>query len=152
MATECRAVMSTAGDGSLRARLVRAAAGLPVTIVPWKPHVELMVEVASAAVVAAPSVVAPDGDRDGIPNIVLEAMATGTPVVGSSVGGIGEVIRDGETGYLVEPGDAKALADALLRVFDEPEKTNEMTANAREVVRREFALDETVATLMHFLE
>ena len=147
-----RQVPSTrVGDGSLRARLVRAAAGLPVTIVPWKPHAELMVQVASAGVVATPSVVAPDGDRDGIPNIVLEAMAMGVPVVGTNVGGIGEVIRDGETGYLVEPGDAKALADALLRIFDEPEKTNEMTVNARETVRREFALDETASTLMRFL-
>jgi glycosyltransferase involved in cell wall biosynthesis len=60
-----------------------------------------------------PCVVAADGERDGIPIFLTEAMAMGVPVLSTSVSGIPEVIRDGDTGFLCRPGDAEALADRL---------------------------------------
>ena len=59
-------------------------------------------------------------DRDGIPNVLVEAMAAGTPVVATAVSGIPELVRDGENGLLVPPDDPAALADALLRLHARP--------------------------------
>ena len=79
---------------------------------------------------------------EGLPNVLLEAGACGTICVGSRLGGIPEVIVDGETGFLFEPGDADALCDALLRVFalSEAERTR-MSVQAREHVRQNFSMD-----------
>jgi glycosyltransferase involved in cell wall biosynthesis len=65
-------------------------------------------------------VIGSDGDRDGIPNAVLEAHARGLCVVASCVGGIDEVVFDGKTGRLVEPGDVAGLARVLGEVIGNP--------------------------------
>ena len=69
-------------------------------------------------VLVAPCVPAADGNVDGLPTVVLEAMACGTPVVATAVTGMPEVVRDGETGILLPPGDAQALARALRGLAD----------------------------------
>ena len=70
-----------------------------------------------ARVFALPCQVTADGDRDGFPNVLAEAMATGVPVVSTAISGIPEMIDDGAHGLLVQSGDARALADALRRVL-----------------------------------
>jgi glycosyltransferase involved in cell wall biosynthesis len=67
-----------------------------------------------------PSIVASDGDTEGLPSVIPEAMAQGCPVIGSSQGGIAEAIRHDATGLLVVPGDAGALAEAMGRMTREP--------------------------------
>ncbi len=94
---------------------------------------------AAAAVFAMPSRVATGGDRDGIPNVVLEAMATGLPVVATSVSGIPEAVSDGRTGLLVEPDDVTALADALERVLTDAALSSRFGAAARARITEEFA-------------
>src|SRR6185295_11456421 len=76
-------------------------------------HEELRELYSRAALVVQPCIVAADGDRDGIPNVLVEAMAMGRPVVSTRVSGIPELIQDGENGRLVEPGDPEALSAAL---------------------------------------
>jgi colanic acid/amylovoran biosynthesis glycosyltransferase len=74
---------------------------------------------AGAWSVLVPSVVAPDGDIEGLPSVVPEAMAQACPVIGSAEGGIAEAIRDGVSGLLVPPGDAAALARSMARMTNE---------------------------------
>ena len=74
-----------------------------------------------AAVLAAPCIVGADGNRDGLPTVILEGLALGTPVVATPVTGIPEAVVDGHTGLLVPEGDAPALAGALGRLLDDPD-------------------------------
>ena len=142
------------GDGKLKgklARLIAEAGSGGVELRPWMPHETLMQQVAEAAVVVSPSVVPRTGDRDGIPNILLEAMSIGTPVVASNVGGINEVVVDGETGILIPPGDPRALADAIGRILDENRENAAITERAKVLIRQEFTLSENVEKLHRIL-
>ena len=93
-----------------------------------------------AAVLALPSIVTSDGDRDGIPNVLVEAAAIGLPIVSTPVSGIPELVHDAETGLLVPPHDPTALADAIERLLDSPELRERLRAAARTTVEREFDL------------
>jgi glycosyltransferase involved in cell wall biosynthesis/uncharacterized membrane protein len=77
---------------------------------------------------------------EGLPMSVLEAMAAGLPVVATDVGGVSELVLDGETGLLVPPGDATALATALERLLRDEDLRRRMAASARARVEREFDL------------
>src|SRR3954452_19598466 len=77
-------------------------------------------------------------DRDGIPNVLVEPMAAGAPVFASNVSGTPELIEPEVNGLLIEPGDPQALADALLRLYDDPELTRRLTENARTTVSTRF--------------
>jgi glycosyltransferase involved in cell wall biosynthesis len=77
-------------------------------------------------------------DRDGIPNVLVEAMAAGAPVVATAVSGIPELVEHEVNGLLVAPDDPEALADALLRLHDDPELTATLTRNGRRTVEERF--------------
>ncbi|HEY3119415.1 MAG TPA: glycosyltransferase family 4 protein [Vicinamibacteria bacterium] len=111
-----------AGDGDLRSELrARAqAAGAPVRFTGNLDRQEVARALGAADVVAVPSVVDRGGNVDGLPNVVLEALAAGRPVVASRVAGIPDVIEDGVNGLLVPPADATALAGALRRLAEDP--------------------------------
>jgi glycosyltransferase involved in cell wall biosynthesis len=78
-----------------------------------RPHDEIIAALDRSDIFVLPAVVGNDGDRDGIPNAVLEAQARGLPVIVTRVGGLDEAVVDGETGLMIEPGEAAAIADAL---------------------------------------
>ena len=117
VAFRCRIV----GAGPLRQALQAdiAARGLvgSVALVGSMTHAQLIEQFAAADVFALASHVTEDGDRDGIPNVVAEAMAIGVPVVASNVSGIPEVVMHDETGLLAPPRDPAALADAIERLL-----------------------------------
>jgi glycosyltransferase involved in cell wall biosynthesis len=100
------------------AQLERQAADLGladcITFAGALPQAELARVMARGRVLAVPSI------SEGLGRVVVEAMMCGTPVVGSRVGGIPDMIEDGATGYLVPPQNADALADALRRVLSDP--------------------------------
>ncbi len=85
-----------------------------------RTHLDLPAEYARADVVVVPSVIDGRGDRDGLPNVVLEAMASGVAVVASDVAAISDAVVHGESGLLVPPDDPEALASALRRLRDDP--------------------------------
>ena len=84
------------------------------------------------------SVVVADGDRDGIPNVMAEAMACAVPVVVSAVSGIPELVTHGVNGLVVPPRDADALADAIAQLGDDPKLRDRLGAQARETVVHHF--------------
>ena len=71
----------------------------------------------------------------------LEAMAMGKPVIGTNVGGVGEVIKDGVNGYLVEPDNPVALADAIIKMFRDKEKAGQMGIEGRKIAKQDFSLE-----------
>ena len=95
-----------------------------------------------------PSRVAAGGDRDGIPNVVLEALSVGLPVVATGVSGIPEAVRDNETGLLVEPDDPEALADALERLLTDSSLARRLAENGVALVKDEFTLKVASARLV----
>jgi glycosyltransferase involved in cell wall biosynthesis len=100
-----------------------------------------------ADVCVAPSVPTSDGRREGIPVVLMEAAATGLPLVASRLSGIPELVEDGKTGLLVEPGDENGLAEALLRLAAEPRLRQELGRAAQELVEKEFCLKRNVDCL-----
>jgi glycosyltransferase involved in cell wall biosynthesis len=107
--------LTVVGDGPWRERLERQAAGLPVTFLGQRGKSEVLATLASATVVALPSVAAANGDQEGLPVTLLEAAAVGAAIVASDLPGIREVVRDDRSGLLVRPGDVDALRAALVR-------------------------------------
>lgn len=91
-----------------------------------------------AHVFAAPCVPADDGNVDGLPTVVLEAMACGTPVVTTAVTGLPEVVLDGTTGILLDPNDTAALADALTRIARGDVDTRALSQQARALIEEKF--------------
>jgi colanic acid/amylovoran biosynthesis glycosyltransferase len=105
------------GDGPLRPVLAALARDLPgITLMGWLPQDVVQARMREAVSLVVPSIVAADGDAEGLPSVIPEAMAQACPVIGSAQGGIAEAIRHGDTGLLVPPGDAAALAEAMRRV------------------------------------
>jgi glycosyltransferase involved in cell wall biosynthesis len=105
-----------------------------------------------ADVVVTPSVTTRQGDREGIPVAVMEAMASGVAVVASDLSGIPELVADGRNGLLVPPGDAPALAEAIRRLLGDPELRRQLGANGRATVVEEFDVRRNAAQLAHLLE
>jgi len=101
---------------------------------------EIPALMAAADIVSVPSV-RHGGYVDGLPNVALEAMAAGKPVVGSRVGGIPELVRDGENGLLVPEKDSVALADALVTLARDPALRASLGASGLDEIRSERSWD-----------
>jgi len=138
------------GEGPVRARLEQRADQLGVADWLELPgsldQTAVQATYREAAVFALPCRRTADGDQDGLPVAIMEAMSVGVPVVTTPLSGIPEVVRDGETGLLVSPGHAEELADAIERVLVDPELRARLV-RAGETVVREFELSKTVHQL-----
>lgn len=91
-------------------------------------------------------------DRDGMPNVLLEAMATGIPVISTRVSGIPELVRHEETGLLVEPDDGEALAQAIQRLLGDRRLREKLAGTAREVILREFDISGSARRLLRLFQ
>ncbi len=115
-------------------------------------HERVLALYREASLFALPCIIAPDGDRDGIPNVILEALTMGVPVVSTWISGIPEAVRDRQTGLLVEPGRAGALADAMQRLLRDPELCRRLAQTGREDVRARFSNRINLQLLRRLLE
>jgi len=142
---ECRLV----GDGPLVSKVKRQIqqAGLQDAIHLLGAHAypEVIQELRQADVVVLPTAPTADGKREGIPNVLKEAMACGLPVLASAVGGIPELVEHEHTGILLRPRDTASLADALHRLSTDKALCERLGGAAREKVVREFNLRTSTA-------
>jgi glycosyltransferase involved in cell wall biosynthesis len=134
-------------EDDLRARIASLHLENTVTILPPAGGVRLRALMRGHAVMALPYGVPPGGGRDGVPPVLLQAMAVGLPVLSTFVRGIPEVLDDGWTGRLVTPQDPAWLAGALETMLDNLPLRIRMAAEARDLVERQFALSRNVSHL-----
>lgn len=102
------------------------------------PREELNESVQNAAIFAAPCIIGKDSDRDGLPTVLLEAMALGTPCVSTNISGIPEVVYHGETGLIVPQNDPVELADALEGLFSDSALRVHLAIKARQLIEEKF--------------
>jgi glycosyltransferase involved in cell wall biosynthesis len=135
--------VAVVGDGDLRGELAALAAtlGASVSFLGALERHALAAAYAAADIVAVPSVVDRAGNVDGLPNVLLEALAAGRAVVASRVAGIPDVVEDGVNARLVAPGDASALAEALRSLAGSAEARAALGREARFRAERELSWD-----------
>jgi glycosyltransferase involved in cell wall biosynthesis len=129
------ACLLVVGDGPLRTELEARAAAMGlcerVRFLGAIPHSRLAGYYASADLVCAPAVVGADGDKDGLPTVILEACASGTPCVSTPVGGIPDLLVDGRNARLAPPGNADGLARVLAELLADPAQLRRLGRAAR---------------------
>ncbi len=129
------------GDGELRPSLEALARELGVEdrleFAGWLSNREVGGAMRDADLFVAPSVTAADGDMEGMPLVIAEAMATGLPVIGTRHSGIPEAVRPGENGVLIDEGDDTGLASALIH-FSDPAVRREAGGRSRGIVEADF--------------
>jgi glycosyltransferase involved in cell wall biosynthesis len=140
-------LLALAGDGSLaeelRARAAAAGVRDRVRFLGNLPQDRIAACLAAADVVVVPSVRDDAGNVDGLPNVVLEALAAGAPLVTTAAGGISVVAKPDRTAFVVPERDAGAIGAALQRIVDNPEGARQVGAAGRTLVRDEFGWDRT---------
>ena len=140
------------GSGPLRRALENRAARLSlsdcVEFCGAQPQESVSAAYGRASIFALPCVVSEDGDRDGIPTVVLEAMASGVPVVSTPVSGIPELIDPDHDGVLVPPNDPSKLADALDLLLLNPELRDNLALAARTKIESKFLVEHSSSQLL----
>lgn len=133
------------GDGPLRSsleQLVRSEeTNATIRFHGWKNQEEVAVFLDEADVLLAPSVTSGDGDQEGIPVVMMEAMALGLPIVSTIHSGIPELVEDGASGFLVPERDVDALADKLTYLLEHPEVWPKMGRAGREFVEQHYDIE-----------
>jgi glycosyltransferase involved in cell wall biosynthesis len=139
-----------AGDGERRGALEALAESLgvrgDVEFLGVRRDVARLLHAADAVVLPSRAVV------ETLPLAVLEAMASGTPVIASAVGSVPDVVRDGETGFLIPPADAAVLASRIGYILDDGDRADDMRARAREWVAARYSIESTAARYQTLFE
>lgn len=144
------------GQGPMRAELEQLIRDKNVSDVvdlgQPRPQEEIARLMSEATLFVLPSIIASDGQMEGIPVALMEAMASGRAVVSTAISGIPELVEDGVNGRLVPPGDAEALARAMRELLEDPQRARAMGVEGQKKVRAEFVLRDCVAKLLPLLE
>lgn len=137
--------LTLVGDGAERPAIEAQVAQLgldsAVTFAGYRNQDEVAGDLARANVFVLPSFI------EGLPVVLMEAMASGLPVISSVVAGVPELVEDGKTGYLTTPGDKNSLVTALDKMLSDPARAQKMGAAAKAKVAAEFDIDREAAWL-----
>ncbi len=140
---------SIVGEGMMREalqqRIERLGLAEQVCLAGPRAHAELIRIFREAAFFVAPCVISSDGDRDGLPTVLVEAMALGTPVISTQVVGIPELVRHNDTGLCVAERDPAALADAMERLLQDANLRSSLAGRARALVEEDFDIRKNAA-------
>jgi glycosyltransferase involved in cell wall biosynthesis len=143
--------MVIVGDGPERKRLIGLTEELNLKnhaeFLGWQDFDATLRLIRQSTVLVAPSLISDDGDRDGIPNVILEAFSCGTPVIASRLEGISEAVEHRVTGLLVEPGDVVELASAIEELLDNRYLHRQLSQRAYETVIKRFNSTENTKQL-----
>ncbi len=148
----CRIVGKGPQEGRLRALIAEMDLADRVELVGPLPREALLELYPRATAVVAPCVIGADGNRDGLPTVLIEAMALGVPVVSTDVTGIPELVEDGRTGLIVPQHDAAALARAIRFLADNPVRADALARAGRQQVEEKFDLKANIAHHRALLE
>jgi glycosyltransferase involved in cell wall biosynthesis len=148
----CRIIGTGELEADLQAQVARLGLADRVELVGPQPQAEVARELSKAAVFAAPCVIGEDGNRDGLPTVLLEAMAVGTPCISTAVTGIPEVLYHQQTGIIVPQHDPAALAEAIQQLLHDRELRCAMARNARQVIEERFDIRRNAAHVRRLFE
>jgi glycosyltransferase involved in cell wall biosynthesis len=118
-----------------------------VRLMGCQPQFVVKQMIQSAAVLAAPCVVSQDGNRDGLPTVLIEAMALGTPCISTAVTGIPEIVRHDQTGWIVPENSPSELAGSLSKMVDDSALRLRLAENGRRLVEQQFDIDRNSAQI-----
>lgn len=143
------------GEGPLEEKLRRQIDELNlqncVELVGPKPQHEIAEHLATGTVFVLPSVIDANGGMDNLPTVIMEAMATGLPVISTAIGGIPEMVIDNETGFLVSAGDVVALAGAIENVITNLSLARKLGQGGHERAQMLFSIEKNVRELCALL-
>jgi colanic acid/amylovoran biosynthesis glycosyltransferase len=144
------------GEGPLETELRRQMEELGlqkrVVLAGAKPQSQLRQRLATANVFVLPSVIDSDGGMDNLPTVIMEAMATGLPVVSTDISGIPEMVIENETGFLVRPGDVLAIANAIEKLINDHSLAQRLGDGGYERAQRLFSIEKNVRELCALLK
>lgn len=138
------------GNGPLKKDLQKEAEDLGihqyVQFMGYVSNSEVRNELQKHSILLAPSVTAEDGDKEGLPNTILEAMASGVPVIATDHAAIPEAVQRNKTGLLVPERDPEAIASALVTLLDEEIDADQIRRNARNLIEEKYSVERLVNT------
>jgi colanic acid/amylovoran biosynthesis glycosyltransferase len=143
----CQIIGTGPLENELRNQIEKLGLQRKVEILGSRPQKEVIRHVQNAAVFAAPCVIGEDGNRDGLPTVLTESMALGTPSVSTDVTGIPEIIEDEKTGLMVPQHDPPALATAIEKLLVNSDLREQIAARARQLIEKEFDIYRNTSSL-----
>ena len=149
---QCQIVGTGELESKLKAQIEALGLVDQVCLVGARPQNEVFELVQQAAVFAAPYIIGKDGNRDGLPTVLLEAMALGTPCVGTDVTGIPELIRHEQTGLIVPQENPNALALALQKLLENSSLRVKFATEARKLMESEFDIHANATSLRQLFQ
>jgi glycosyltransferase involved in cell wall biosynthesis len=152
IALKCKIVGEGPGKKRLKQEIDRLGLQSRVVLVRPLQHVEISTLMRRYSCFALPCIRAADGNMDGVPNVLIEALASGCPSVSTRLSGVPEVIEDGVTGLLVEPADDAALADAIGTIVTDSAAADRLAVAGRRLVETRFDGHRNMAELHRWLE
>ena len=148
---QCEIIGEGPLENELRGQIERLNLQNRVVLPGAKQQREVRQRLAAANVFVLPSIIDPEGGMDNLPTVIMEAMATGLPVVSTKIGGIPEMVVENETGFLLRPGDAVALADAIEKVINNLSLAQKLGQAGCERAQELFSIEKNVRELCALL-